>query len=161
MNSCGYAGAAHLAPILKTLTKLRQLQCRFLVLVFLLYFSHMFSCSGLLCGGLTNCCSGNSFGATGWAAIMSGLEQCWWVETVKGVPWRELCMGSIQKLNLQEQHGDLDGDDSGLALACLPYLRRSASCLTSLNLRCWLSLLPMLILKPWLSVHLSFMWLDS
>ena len=67
-------------------------------------------------------------GAAGWAAAMAGLEGCGALETVGGVGCAGLMTGGLAAL-------EAAGLEEGLAAAFVPYLRRSASCLTRLDMR--------------------------
>ena len=65
--------------------------------------------------------------------VLGALEGLGAVKTVEplGAAWRELRGGGLTKLDLRRK------GDAGLAVACAKgYLGRSASCLTSIDIRC-------------------------
>ena len=82
--------------------------------------------------------SGNSFGEAGWAAVLAGAEGCVGLVVVDGFGVAGLMTGGLEALELVgfKHGGGLSRGDEGLAAAMMPYLRRSASRLTWLDLRC-------------------------
>jgi hypothetical protein len=73
-------------------------------------------------------CSGNQLGLIGWRCIIAALEGCTNLSSLNGFSdYQKVLSGGIRKL-------DIDGKE--LALAFGPYLVRSASSLTALEMRC-------------------------
>ena len=71
---------------------------------------------------------------------MAGMEGCAALESVGGVACKGLMTGGLEVLAAVQLDEDEDEDEDeveeGLALAFVPYLGRSASCLKSLDMRC-------------------------
>ena len=89
------------------------------------------------------CCSGNGWGEAGWAAVLAGTMGCLTLASVEGV--EGLMAGGLETVELLESYlidwefgsfTEWSGKDAGFAIALLPYLERSASRLTRLNIRC-------------------------
>ena len=78
----------------------------------------------------------NSIGKPGWAVVLAGAEMCSGLAALDGLEVAGLMTGGLEALVVREvQDGSLYGDD-GLAAALVPYLRRNASRLTLLDMRC-------------------------
>ena len=74
-------------------------------------------------------CSANNLGAAGWTAVVGALDGCFGLTSVGGVSCNGLFAGELVRIRITRA-------DKGLANAIIPFLGRSASTLTLLDLRC-------------------------
>ena len=83
-------------------------------------------------------CRGNALGRPGWNLIMAAIEGHVLIEKINGVPCSGLVSGGMRSLGFAMGGAAAEGgrgEEEGLAAALVQYLPRSASCLTSLDLR--------------------------
>ena len=72
--------------------------------------------------------SENSIELDGWAMVLAALDGCTVLNELGKVACTGLMAGRLQSLEAKSQ-------DQGLARALVPYLGRSESCLTTLDIR--------------------------
>ena len=71
---------------------------------------------------------GNKLGHSGWIFVMNGLDGCKLLSSINGIECKDLVCGGLKKL-------DVRSEESGFAISLVRYLPRSASSLTSLDIR--------------------------